>query len=54
MFLALEAPNTKTTDIVVVWIMAFIGNFLSYAAIGALTWPLVYIVRRVTTTHLNG
>ena len=53
MFLALEAPDTRTVDIVVVWIMAFIANFISYAAIGVLTWPLVYIVHRVRVSRLN-
>jgi hypothetical protein len=57
MFLALEAPNTRTVDIVVVWIMAIIANVISYAVIGLLTWPLAYIVARVVARvrapHVN-
>ena len=54
MLLGLEAPNTPTVEIVVVWIMACIANVISYAAIGLFTWPLAYIVVRVRAPHVNG
>jgi hypothetical protein len=47
MFTALDAPDTRTSTIVVVYAMALLGNVIRYAVLGILTWPLAYIFFRV-------
>jgi hypothetical protein len=47
MLMALDSPNPRTVNIVTIYAMAFCANIILYAAVGVLTWPLVYAVHHL-------
>jgi hypothetical protein len=45
MFMALDEPSPASiSTVVVIYAAALLENFILYAVIGALIWPIVYFV----------
>jgi hypothetical protein len=51
MFMAIDKPNSPTSTVIFVYALAFTENILLYAAIGAVTWSLAYLVLRLYRSH---
>jgi len=47
MFMALDTPSPATwSTVIAVYAIAIAENFLLYAAVGAVAWPLAYAIQR--------
>jgi hypothetical protein len=46
-FMALDAPGTRTSTVVFAYSIAFFSNIIRYAAVGVLTWPFPYAFFRI-------
>jgi hypothetical protein len=52
MFLGLEGPTPEpTSTIVFVYALAFVENCILYAVIGALLWPIAYVIVQLRNRH---
>lgn len=52
MFMGLDTPASappSRSTVIIIYAVAFLENALLYAAVGAITWPLAYVVRKSRT-----
>lgn len=50
MLIALESSTTRST-VIVAYIIVIAENVLLYTAVGAVTWPLVYVIQKTRSRH---
>ena len=50
MLMALESSTTRST-VIAAYIIVVAENVLLYAAVGAVTWPLVYVIQKTRSRH---